>query len=54
MLDALSPAVNVILVIGKASELVDVKAATGNGVFVAGTSTDPQLTEGKKKRKKKV
>lgn len=49
MLDALSPAVNVILVIGNASELVDVKAATGNGVFVADTSsTDPQLTGGKK------
>ncbi|RIA87304.1 hypothetical protein C1645_740232 [Glomus cerebriforme] len=44
-LDALSPAVNVILVIGNASELVDVKAATENGVFVADTSTNSQLTE---------
>ncbi|GBC07261.1 hypothetical protein RclHR1_07340007 [Rhizophagus clarus] len=44
-LDALSPAVNVILVIGNASELVDVKAATENGVFVADTSTKTQSTE---------
>uniref|UniRef100_A0A1D1ZHF1 Putative 2-hydroxyacid dehydrogenase UNK4.10 n=1 Tax=Anthurium amnicola TaxID=1678845 RepID=A0A1D1ZHF1_9ARAE len=44
-LDALSPAVNVILAIGNASELVDVKAATENGVFVADTSTHSQLSE---------
>jgi hypothetical protein len=48
MLDALSPDVNVILVIGNAKELVNVEAATGNGVFVADTSTDLKLTEGKK------
>lgn len=54
MLDALSPAVNAILVIGKASELVDVKKATGNGVFVADTSTDLNLTEGKKEKEKKT
>jgi hypothetical protein len=45
-LDALSPAVNAILVIGNASELVDVKAATENGVFIADTSTKTQSTEG--------
>ena len=48
MLDALSPDVNVILVIGDAKKLVNIEAATGNGVFVADTTTDFQLTEGKK------
>ncbi|CAG8785131.1 9162_t:CDS:2 [Gigaspora margarita] len=38
VLDSLSPAINVIIVIGDASKLVDVKAATDNGVFVADTS----------------
>ncbi|CAB4436277.1 unnamed protein product [Rhizophagus irregularis] len=44
-LDALSPAVNAILVIGDASKLVDINAATGNGVFVADTSTKTPSTE---------
>lgn len=48
-MDALSPAVNAILVIGDASKLVDINAATGNGVFVADTSTKTPSTEGKKK-----
>ncbi|CAJ0638077.1 14022_t:CDS:2 [Entrophospora sp. SA101] len=45
VLDSLSPAINVILVIGNASELVDVKVATGNGVFVADTSGKLNLSE---------
>ncbi|CAG8746168.1 5538_t:CDS:2, partial [Acaulospora morrowiae] len=48
VLDALSPAVNVIMVIGDSSNLVDIKAATDNGVFVADTSNKLQMNDDEK------
>ncbi|CAG8696579.1 5289_t:CDS:2 [Cetraspora pellucida] len=45
VLDSLSPAVNVIIVIGDSSKLVDVKAATENGVFLADTVTSLSSTK---------
>ncbi|RHZ44941.1 hypothetical protein Glove_707g63 [Diversispora epigaea] len=45
MLDALSPAINSILVIGDASAIVDVSSATDNGVFVADTTSNLKLND---------
>ncbi|CAG8502128.1 4101_t:CDS:2 [Diversispora eburnea] len=46
MLNALSPAINSILVIGDASTIVDVSSATDNGIFVADTTSNLKLNDG--------
>ncbi|CAG8582499.1 3441_t:CDS:2 [Paraglomus occultum] len=43
IINILSLAVTAIIVMGEASKLVDLKAATDNGIFVADTQNDPKM-----------